>query len=71
MSIKSNFKDLIKHFIGLIMIAFDDGWKSAFEVAIPKCLIKASGENKDKLTKIINKSFNDTPMDGDRAYFNI
>jgi hypothetical protein len=36
-----------------------------------KCLIKASGENKDKLTKIINKSFNDTPMDGNRAYFNI
>ena len=54
-----------------VLITFDDGWRSTFEVAIPKCLIKASGENKDKLTKIINKSFNDTPMDGNRAYFNI
>jgi hypothetical protein len=35
------------------------------------CLIKSSGANKEELTKVINENYKDTPMDGDRAYFNI
>jgi hypothetical protein len=35
------------------------------------CLIKASGEYKDNLERIISESYSDTPLDGDRAYFNI